>query len=119
MPGPAEVVVAELWSTAGVPTRSHHDPTEGSDTWDVECSPGTVKWRLVQMGPERVAPIHVTETLDFNTIVSGSVDLVLETCTVRLGAGDTVVLPGTAHGWQTGDAGCQMSITMIGLDATA
>jgi hypothetical protein len=108
-------VVAELWLTAGTPSRSHDDPTGTDDTYNLEFPPGVAKWRYVQMGPDRTSPLHTTMTLDYNTILSGEVDLILEATEVHLTAGDTVVLPGTAHAWRTGSTGCVMSITMIGL----
>ena len=50
--------------------------------------------------PARGPGMHRTETIDLLVVVSGEVDLVLETETVRLRAGECIVQRGTWHSWE-------------------
>jgi mannose-6-phosphate isomerase-like protein (cupin superfamily) len=51
--------------------------------------------------------VHATPTVDVMFISSGSVDLILESETVTLNAGDCAVLDGAWHGWNNaGDTPC-------------
>jgi len=114
-PAPGEGLLAELWRADGPPDGTPADPVEGRDMLDVECRPGEVKHRYVELGPDRFTPMHRTHTLDCNVVVAGEVDLILEDGPVRLAGGDAVVLPGAVHGWRAGPQGCTMSVTMVGL----
>jgi quercetin dioxygenase-like cupin family protein len=114
-PGPGEVVIAELWATGPHLPPFAADPTLAEQQWDVESAPGTSKWRLVMMGAGWQAPMHHTSTVDYDVVLSGELELLLEEGTVTLRAGDTVVLPGVAHGWRAGPDGASMVVTMLGV----
>ena len=43
-------------------------------------------------------------------------ELLLETGSVELFAGDMVMIPGTAHGWRAGPEGVVLQVVLIGLD---
>jgi uncharacterized cupin superfamily protein len=57
--------------------------------------------------------IHHTDSLDFDVVLEGSVDLVLEDGAHRLGPGDGAVIRGVDHGWETHQEGCRMSVVVI------
>ena len=58
--------------------------------------------------------MHRTETVDLLVVVSGEVDLVLETETVRLHAGDCIVQRGTWHSWKNpGEGPCVIAGLMV------
>jgi quercetin dioxygenase-like cupin family protein len=60
--------------------------------------------------------MHRTPTLDFVIIVSGWLELLLDSGTVKLGPGDCVVQRGTSHGWRViGDEHC----TFVGVCVSA
>jgi quercetin dioxygenase-like cupin family protein len=62
-------------------------------------------------------PMHASPTLDFGVIVSGAVELQLESGSTVLRAGDVVVQRGTRHTWKVvGDEPCVMFGIL--LDAT-
>ena len=44
--------------------------------------------------------MHHTDTLDLETIISGSVDLILDDGAHHLEAGDMVVMTGVDHAWR-------------------
>jgi naringenin degradation protein FdeH len=111
--------VAELWATDEVldaaSAAAATDATATGD-WDVECPPGGTRCRLVRYGPGLTAPLHRTATLDYDMVLAGSVDLLLEDGTeVAMTADDVVVIPGIVHGWRAGPEGCTMFIVMSGL----
>jgi mannose-6-phosphate isomerase-like protein (cupin superfamily) len=60
--------------------------------------------------------MHTTDTIDFEYIVSGEVDLELDDGeTVRLRPGDTVVQNGTRHAWRNrGSEPCTMALCILG-----
>lgn len=111
---PGEVVVAELWATDGA-RPDGTDPTTAAAGFDVECPPGGTRWRIVEFGARRERPMHQTVTVDYDLVLSGEIELLLEHGPVRLGPGDLVVLPGVVHGWRTGDAPCTMAVAMVAL----
>jgi len=88
------------------PARSeHHDPG---------IAPGHADFLVVQM-PARVEhPMYHTDTLNFHTILAGSVELVLDDGPHALEVGDTLVLPGIDHGWRTGPKGLTMAVLLLG-----
>jgi len=84
------------------------------------CAPGQVWHRLSVFTPGRSAPLHRTPTLDLDTVLDGSVTLILgDGAEVGLRAGDFVTLPGVEHGWRAGPEGCRISVVMVGLTADA
>lgn len=114
-PQPGEVVTAELWATSPADEPGGHDPTLSDEGFDVETAPGATKWRLVAMGPGWQAPMHRTQTVDYDLVISGELELVLEEETLMLGPGDMVMLPGTAHGWRAGPHGAVLAVSMLGM----
>lgn len=117
-PGRSEAIIAELWSTVApeAPIAATPKPETG---FDLECPVGATRWRFVEMGPHRTAPMHTTSTIDYDTLLSGSIVLTLEHGETVLKPGDVAIIPGVAHGWRTGDEGCTMSIVMTGFPGPA
>jgi mannose-6-phosphate isomerase-like protein (cupin superfamily) len=58
--------------------------------------------------------MHHTDTLDFDMILEGSVEIVLDDGPHRLGPGDCVVVTGVDHVWKAGPDGFVMSVTLMG-----
>ncbi len=119
-------VTTELWVSDRTPTA-----VVGSDTstrpWELEPPPGGTCFRIVEIEPaggaetggqpastdadqvdaehEGFQDAHATQTLDYVTIVSGRVTLVVGDAEVTLGPGDSVVQqPGVPHDWQNRSA---------------
>jgi len=69
----------------------------------------------VHMEPENPG-MHTTDTIDFEYVLSGAIDLELDDGeTVHLVAGDTVVQNGTRHAWRNrGGEPCEMVVVLIG-----
>ncbi|MFI5046951.1 MAG: cupin domain-containing protein [Acidimicrobiia bacterium] len=76
--------------------------------------PGHAMWSFVEFPPGVTTPLHHTDSLDFDVVLEGSVDVVLDDGRHRLGRGDGVVLKGVDHRWETHEEGCRMSVVVIG-----
>lgn len=75
---------------------------------------------LDAVDPEREFGMHRTDTLDLLYVVSGGVELVVETGPVSVRAGDSVVQQGTWHAWSNPhDEPCVMIVAMLRRAAEA
>lgn len=75
---------------------------------------------LEAVDPEREFGMHRTDTLDLIYVVSGAIDLVVETGPVSVRADDSVVQQGTWHAWSNPhDEPCVMIVAMLRRTAEA
>jgi len=112
-PDPADAPVMDVihqTPTSPPPTR----PAGIGEDLDLGVPPGIARWILVQGLPGVEAPMHHTDTIDFDTIISGSVELILHDGPHRLEPGDCVVVTGVDHGWKAGPDGWTASVVLIG-----
>jgi quercetin dioxygenase-like cupin family protein len=75
--------------------------------------PAGAIYRIYTWSPGQRSPMHRTTTTDFDVVLEGSLDMVLETETVTLHAGDCAVLPGTAHAWVSGADGAIIMYNLV------
>lgn len=85
-----------------------------ADLIDQALAPGLVRWMVVEYAAHASTPMHHTDTVDLETVLSGSVTLVLDDGAHHLEAGDMVVMTGVDHAWETGELGCRMNVILIG-----
>lgn len=74
-------------------------------TPDLEPVPGGFKWMYFMREPDSRSTrsnrgTHVTRTIDFNFVISGRQECVLDEETVELEAGDVIILKAAAHLWR-------------------
>jgi uncharacterized cupin superfamily protein len=69
---------------------------------------------MVQFQPGQQSRVHHTDTIDFDTILFGDVDILLDDGPHHLEPGDCVLVPGVDHAWQAGPHGCTSSVVVIG-----
>lgn len=81
---------------------------------DQFIAPGHVRWMVVDYGPNSRTPVHHTDTLDLQTVLSGTIDLILDDGVHSLEAGDMVVMTGTDHAWKAGPDGCRVNAVLVG-----
>jgi quercetin dioxygenase-like cupin family protein len=86
---------------------------------DQGIAPGLARWMVVELGPGSETPMHHTDTLDLQTVLSGTVELVLDDGAHHLVEGDMVVLAGVDHAWRGGPDGCRLSAVLIGTPPAA
>ena len=102
------------WTMQGFPAENTGSTDEGLRKVHTAQEDGTVL-RLVRYSPG-VAPLHHrTNSVDYAIVLSGSIELELDTRTVRLDTGDVLVQRGTIHNWiNNGTEPCVMAYVLIG-----
>jgi len=75
---------------------------------------GTV-FRILELQPDNIPRVHRTDSLDYAVIMSGEIDMELETGDItHLKAGDVVVQRGTVHNWiNRGPEPCVIAFVLI------
>ena len=110
-------VTTELWVTDRTPPAATTSDTS-TLPWALEPPRGGTCFRIVQIAPadatdsggldaehEGFQEAHATDTLDYVTVLSGEVTLVVGGSEMTLGSGDSVVQqPGVPHDWQNRSA---------------
>jgi len=89
-------------------------PAGDADLIDQLLEPGHLRWMVVDYGANCETPVHHTDTLDLETVLSGSVDLILDDGVHHLNEGDMVVMTGVDHAWKAGPDGCRINAILIG-----
>ena len=108
--GGIAVTVAAETASSPPPPR----PPGWAELVPIIRGPGIARWSFVDFPPHATTPIHHTDSVDFDVILEGSVELVLDDGPHRLGPGDAVVMNGVDHGWTTRVESCRMSVVVIG-----
>ena len=106
-PGGSEV--AELWSIPAGPLDPESGEAPAPGTIGYEPPPGAIAWRVVRLAPPKpgtesdsaLPDLHRSDTLDWMTVLSQPVELVLEAESLQLEPGDCVVQGGVAHAWRS------------------
>lgn len=109
----------DFWVVRQVPARLD-GALEPTADWEPanRAPPGGMIGRLITWSPGLEYPTHATPTLDFGIIVSGRLELILDTGSTILNPGDVVVQRGTAHGWRVvGPEPCTWVVVMIDAQA--
>jgi mannose-6-phosphate isomerase-like protein (cupin superfamily) len=126
---------ADLWVLAGPPASAGDgfDPPRGP--FVLEPEPGGLTWRIIRLPlPDPGLPreeqflhdandqrfsaeklgMHTTDTIDFEVILDGEIELEVDRGCVRLGRGDCVVQRGTRHRWRVvGEKACTYAAIML------
>jgi quercetin dioxygenase-like cupin family protein len=89
-------------------------PTASTERMDVQVPPGIAQWIVVDYEPGGVQEWHHTDTVDFDLVLSGSIDLTLDDGVHHLEAGDGAVINGVDHAWRAGPGGCRLSVLFLG-----
>ena len=75
--------------------------------------PGGSFCNIFAWRPGAYTDLHRTITVDFDVVLTGSIEIELEAETVLLRQGDCVLLPGTVHAWRAGPQGALVVFTMV------
>jgi quercetin dioxygenase-like cupin family protein len=110
--GAAGVSSAFLAATSSVPPPSR--PSGRASTNDLGVAPGRVSWVVVEYEPNLHFPAHNTDTIDYDIVLEGRVEVGLDDGLHLLEPGDLIVMNGVDHSWTAGPDGCKISVTMIG-----
>ena len=132
--------LATVWATEKSPAdfvwgadraatvRGFGPPAGGSDMLIIEFQPAGPEIdklpldtlsKVVDDKPLRGLPpshplMHRTRTVDYVIVLSGEIDMILDTGTVHLKTGDVVVQQATNHAWvNRGTVPCRLAVVMI------
>lgn len=103
-----------MYATPTLPTISRGGG-RAADRFDLGVGAGAMDWKVIDYGPGMEFSMHHTDTVDFDTVLSGSIELILDDGGHALAAGDHVVVTGVDHAWRAGPEGCRMSIVSLGV----
>jgi quercetin dioxygenase-like cupin family protein len=108
---------AMMYATPTLPSISTGGG-RAADTLDLGLSAGAMDWKVLDYAPGMEFAMHHTNTVDFDTVLSGSIELILDDGGHPLAAGDHVVVTGVDHAWRAGPDGCRISIISLGVSPT-
>ena len=71
-------------------------------------------FRIVEYAPGVAPRLHRTETIDYAVVISGEIDMTLDSGTVHLRAGDVLVQQATLHDWvNRGREPCRIAFVLV------
>ena len=110
-PGATACVV---WTSQGFPVDNTGTADEGLRESGTTLEGGTV-FRILELQPGSIPRVHRTDSLDYAVIMSGEIDMELESGDItHLKAGDVVVQRGTVHNWiNRGPGPCVIAFVLI------
>ena len=108
----AQVGVRKAYETATSPAPPR--PPGHSAFSDLHVPVGVTRLLVVLWPPGLTARMHYTDTVDFDTVVEGTIDIILDDGPHRLEAGDTVIVTGVDHAWEAGPDGCTIMVVLLG-----
>lgn len=115
-PQPAEIApgleVAGLFATKVSPPAL--DPAGKGEFVDLGVAPGLAGLNLWRFGAGEGYPMHHTDTIDVDTVLEGSIELLLDDGAHQLSARDCAVVTGVEHAWRAGPQGCLMLSIAVG-----
>ena len=89
-------------------------PQGQGDFVDLNVAPGLASLAMWRFDAATEVPMHHTDTVDFDIVLSGSIELILEDGVHSLEAGDCVVMTGVDHAWRAGPKGCVLTAVALG-----
>jgi hypothetical protein len=103
------------WATTSSTSLPHSGGDVTTSLASVMPPPGGTTFLMMHFAPRFKSAMHATDTVDYCTVVSGEIWLVLEDGTEeRVGPGESVIQNGTLHAWDNRSAEtCVMSSVMI------
>jgi quercetin dioxygenase-like cupin family protein len=110
--GPPGSTTGAFYETPGAPPPPR--PAGRGDFVDIGPPAGIARWLVVPMEPGYEYGMHQTDTIDFDTVLAGNIDLILDDGPHPLDAGDSVVVAGVDHAWKAGPGGCTLSVLFLG-----
>jgi len=102
-----------IWSSEELPVNNVGSEDPSGKTIGTTIPGGSV-FRVVSYGPGVAPRNHRTDSIDYAVVMAGKIDMLLDTETVHLKAGDVLVQRGTIHNWvNNGSEPCIIAFTLI------
>jgi len=109
----AGVAARVMWSTRGFPVDNDDSSDAAALKVNTTQDDGTV-FRIIEYAPGVAPRNHRTNSVDYAVVLSGSIEMELDSGTVQLNAGDVVVQRGTTHNWvNNGSEPCVIAFILI------
>jgi len=108
------ILYSVMYATPSLPSVSAGGGRAAS-TLDLGVSPGAMDWKVIDYAPGMEFSMHHTDTVDFDIVLPGSVELILDDGGHPLAAGHSMVVTGVDHAWRAGPKGCRLSVISIGV----
>ena len=89
-------------------------PAGHGELVDLGVAPGQAGWALWRFDAGAEVGMHHTDSMDFDVVLEGSIELILDDGAHPLAVGDCVVVTGVDHAWRAGPQGCLTSAVAIG-----
>jgi quercetin dioxygenase-like cupin family protein len=107
--------VYNIWTTDTHPANNDGDADAGRRPGVFTMVPDGTVFRILDFHPGIAQRVHRTDTIDYIVVMSGEIDMELETGEeVHLRAGDVMVQRGTVHNWiNRGSVPCVMAIVLV------
>ena len=103
-----------IWVTDQTPVPVDGETDEGARDIGRPPPPNGTIFRVIEIAPGCAAEMHRTETIDYLIVMSGEMDMELESSTVHLTAGDVIVQRSTLHNWvNIGTEPCRVAAVLI------
>jgi quercetin dioxygenase-like cupin family protein len=113
-PGLEGIAYSMMYATPSLPSISVGGGRV-ADTFDLGIAAGAMDWKVIDYAPGLHFSMHHTDTVDFDIVLAGSVELILDDGAHPLVVGDSVVVTGVDHGWRAGPQGCRLSVISMGV----
>jgi len=103
-----------VWTSQDFPVDNTGKADEGLRETGTTLDNGSV-FRILELQPGNTPRVHRTDSLDYAVIMSGEIDMELESGELtHLKAGDVVVQRGTVHNWiNRGTEPCVIAFVLI------
>ena len=107
--------IYNIWTTDTHPANNDGDADAGRRPGVFTMVPDGTVFRILDFHPGVSHRVHRTDTIDYIVVMSGEIDMELETGEeVHLRAGDVMVQRGTVHNWiNRGSEPCVMAIVLV------
>src|SRR5689334_21720897 len=108
-----------IWSTEDLPASNDDSEDASRKPLPTAIANGSA-FRVVSFGTGEAPRNHRTGSIDYAVVISGEIDMVMETGTVHLKAGDVMVQRGTLHDCiNNGSVPCVIAFALIGAKPVA
>ncbi|MFT8243351.1 cupin domain-containing protein [Roseomonas sp. BN140053] len=106
-----------VWSTDRFPSDNSAAAEAAGARAVVGTDPGGSVFRIGRYEPGVASRNHRTESLDYAVIISGEIEMTLDTETVTLRQGDVLVQRGTIHDWiNRGTEPCIIAFVLLAAE---
>ena len=107
--------VTNVWTTDTAPADNSGQTDNGQREGKFTMIENGSVFRIIDFRPGVQQRVHRTDTVDYIVVMSGEIDMELETGEeVHLAAGDVMVQRGTVHNWiNRGTESCVLAVILI------